>query len=221
MHPIERYFIDTKNDWYTWWRYYDQDADFFTVSHSYEDGDTIPLGPLRLRVIHTPGHAAGQISLYAPQQRFLISADAVWDGDFGVLTTRIEGSASPFMQHDSLEKLSKLDIAVIYPGHGTIITDPRNALDRCRKRLETFLKEPQRLGRDQMKKIILYTLLAKSGFPEDTFFAYLSKSHWFSEVADLYFQSRYRETYEEIMAQLLDRRLVIREQGRLMATLKA
>ncbi|MEW6573959.1 MAG: MBL fold metallo-hydrolase, partial [Bacillota bacterium] len=24
MHPIDRHFIETKNDWYTWWRYYDQ-----------------------------------------------------------------------------------------------------------------------------------------------------------------------------------------------------
>jgi glyoxylase-like metal-dependent hydrolase (beta-lactamase superfamily II) len=54
-------------------------------------GDIITLGPVELMVIHTPGHAAGQISLYALQHRFLISADAVWDGDFGVLRNHHHG----------------------------------------------------------------------------------------------------------------------------------
>jgi hypothetical protein len=67
----------------------------------------------------------------------------------------------------------------------------------------------------------LYTLLAKSGVPEEAFFDYLSKTHWFHEAVDLYFESRYRETYKEIIAELLHRKLAVREQGRLTATLKA
>lgn len=221
MHPIERSFIESKNDWYTWWHYYDQEADFFTVNRGLEDGDVISLDTFDLLVLHTPGHAAGQICLYCPQHRFLISADAVWDGDFGVLTTRIDGSISPFLHQKSLEKLAALDLSVIYPGHGSKIEDPKGAIHRCRKRLETFLKEPERLGRDQLKKIILYILLAKRGFAEDSFFEYLAGTHWYPEVVDLYFKSRYRETYEETIAQLLSRKLIIRDKGRLIATLKA
>lgn len=221
MHTIDRHFIETKNDWYTWWHYYDQEADFFTVNRSLTEGDVIKLDDLELIVLHTPGHASGQISLYCPPHRFLLSADAVWDGDFGVLTTRIEGSISPFLHQESLEKLASLDVLVVYPGHGSPINDPKGAIDRCRRRLESFLNKPERLGRDQIKKIILYTLLAKSGFQEEGFFDYLEKTHWFHEVVDLFFNGQYRAVYEDVMSELINKKLVGRENGRLVATLKA
>ncbi|MEW6182532.1 MAG: MBL fold metallo-hydrolase [Bacillota bacterium] len=221
MHPLDRYFIETKNDWCTWWRYYDQEADFFPVDRSFKDGDVIRLDEVELVVLHTPGHAAGQISLYSPEQRFLIAADVVWDGDFGVLTTRIEGGISPFLQQESLEKVAALKISTIYPGHGPRIDDPQGAIRRCRKRLESFLSNPQRLGRDQIKKIILYTLLAKSGFPEKEFFAYLEKTHWFPEVADLYFEGRYKAVYDDVMDELIKKKLIIRDGDVLAVTLKA
>ncbi|MEW6573960.1 MAG: MBL fold metallo-hydrolase, partial [Bacillota bacterium] len=221
MHPIDRHFIETKNDWYTWWRYYDQEADFFTVNRSFAEGDAIKLDDLELMVLHTPGHASGQISLYCPQHRFLLSADAAWDGDFGVLTTRIEGNISPFLHQESLDKLASLAVSVVYPGHGSPIYDPKGAIDRCRRRLESFLKEPERLGRDQIKKIVLYTLLAKSGFQEEGFFEYLKKTHWFHEVVDLFFNSQYRPVYEDVISELVNKKLVARENGRLVAMLKA
>ncbi|MDI6631041.1 MAG: MBL fold metallo-hydrolase [Bacillota bacterium] len=221
MHPIDRYFIETRNDWYTWWRYYDQEADFFTVTRSFADGDLVRLDGLELVVLHTPGHGSGQISLYCPQHKFLLAADAVWDGDFGVLTTRIEGNISPFLHQQSLEKLAALEISVIYPGHGSPLHDPKGAIDRCRRRLESFLEKPERLGRDQLKKIILYTLLAKDGFPEEGFFGYLQGTHWYHEVVDLYFGGRYRAVYEDVLEELLRKNLVRREQGRLVAALKA
>ncbi|MEW6172221.1 MAG: MBL fold metallo-hydrolase [Bacillota bacterium] len=221
MHPFDRYFVETKNDWYTWWRYYDQEADFFAVNRSFEDGDVIRLDDIELVVIHTPGHAAGQISLYSPEHRFLIAADVVWDGDFGVLTTRIEGISSPFLQQKSLDKIASLQISTIYPGHGGRIDDPKRAIHRCQKRLESFLSDPQRLGRDQIKKIILYTLLAKSGIPEGEFFAYLMKTRWFPEVVDLYFEGRYKAVYEDVIAELIKKKLIIRNQDMLVATLKA
>jgi glyoxylase-like metal-dependent hydrolase (beta-lactamase superfamily II) len=31
MHKIEKFFVDSKDDWATWWRYYDQEAEFFRV----------------------------------------------------------------------------------------------------------------------------------------------------------------------------------------------
>ncbi|MEW6448222.1 MAG: MBL fold metallo-hydrolase [Bacillota bacterium] len=221
MHLIDRNFIQTKNDWYTWWRYYDQEADFFTVNRSFTEGDVIRLDDLELVVLHTPGHASGQIALYSPQHRFLLSADAVWDGDFGVLTTRIEGNISPFLHQQSLEKLSSLDLSVIYPGHGSPIYDPKGAIDRCRRRLESFINEPERLGRDQMKKIILYTLLAKSGLQEEGFFEYLNRTHWFREAVDLFFNGQYRPVYEDVLSELISRKLVRRENGRLVALLEA
>lgn len=221
MHSIDRYFIEKKNDWYVWWRYYGQEADFFTVNRSLEDGDTVILDDLELIVIHTPGHASGMISLYSPKYRFLISSDAVWDGDFGVLTSRIEGSISPFLHQKSLEKLARLDVTTIYPGHGGIICDARRAIYRCQKRLEYFLEEPERIGRDQVKKIFIYSLMMKPGFTYEGFFDYLMMTHWYLETVDLYFRKQYRPVYQDVMEELIGKGLVSKDKDRLMSTLKA
>lgn len=221
MHSIDRYHIEKKNDWYVWWRYYDQEADFFPVSRSLEDGDVVMLDGLELVVIHTPGHASGMISLYSPEYRFLISSDTVWDGDFGVLTTRVEGSISPFLHRKSLEKLSKLSISTIYPGHGNIIYNPGEVIYQCQKRLEYFLEQPERIGRDQLKKLFIYALLMKPGYTYEGFFEYLMSTFWYLETVDLYFRKKYRSVYEDVMEELSWKKLVLRDGERLATTLKA
>lgn len=47
------------------------------VERRLEDGDEIDLGGVTLRVIFTPGHSPGSISLYCPQDGALITADAI------------------------------------------------------------------------------------------------------------------------------------------------
>jgi glyoxylase-like metal-dependent hydrolase (beta-lactamase superfamily II) len=64
LHKIGRHFIEARDDWSTWWRYYEQEAEFFRCTHSLEDGETLAVGPHEFRVIHTPGHAADGIVLY-------------------------------------------------------------------------------------------------------------------------------------------------------------
>ncbi|MFZ5643533.1 MAG: MBL fold metallo-hydrolase [Bacillota bacterium] len=221
MHSIDRYNIEKKNDWNTWWRYFDQEAEFFPVSRSLEDGDVIMLDKLELIVIHTPGHASGMISLYSPEHRFLISSDAIWNGDFGVLNTRVEGSISPFLQQKSLEKLAKLDICTIYPGHGSIIFNAGKAIYQCQKRLEYFLEQPERIGRDLLKKIFLYTLLMKPGYTYEGLFEYILSALWFLETVDFYFKKQYRSVYEDIMKELIEKKLVLRDNERLVTKLKA
>jgi hydroxyacylglutathione hydrolase len=41
------------------------------------EGDVLDLGGIEARVIHTPGHSAGSVSLWLPKEEALISADAV------------------------------------------------------------------------------------------------------------------------------------------------
>jgi len=221
MHSIDRYNIEKKNDWNTWWRYFVQEADFFPVSRSLEDGEVILLDKLELILIHTPGHASGMISLYSPEHRFLISSDTVWNGDFGVLNIRVEGSISPFLQQKSLEKLAKLDISTIYPGHGSIIYTARKAIYQCQKRLEYFLEQPERIGRDLLKKILLYTLLMKPGYTYEGLFEYIMSTFWYLETVDFYFKKQYRSVYEDVMKELIEKKLVLRDSEGLVTKLKA
>ena len=38
LHRIGKHFIDTRDDWSTWWRYYNQEARFFQCTQSLETG---------------------------------------------------------------------------------------------------------------------------------------------------------------------------------------
>lgn len=220
MHPVARHWIETRDTRHTCWDYYDQQADFFPVHRSLENGETIDPDGLGLEVLHVPGHAAGQIALYSPRHRFLISADALWQGDFGVLTPAVAGADAPLRQQESLERLAALPLAVIYPGHGGVIREPRTAIDRCRRRIERFRADPPAMARDQLKKTFLYSLLLKRGFPEADFFSYLLTTPWYPQTVDLFFEGEYKGVYDDVMLELLRKNLVTRSNRRLTAALR-
>ena len=69
------------------------------------EGDTIEIGHYRLRVIDTPGHTSGHISLFDPEQRLFIAGDHV----LGDITPNIQAwsdDEDPLADYlDSLEKV--------------------------------------------------------------------------------------------------------------------
>lgn len=213
IHRIEKRFIEERDGWETWYDFYDQEAEFFPVHMGMEEGDMVRLDDLELEVIHTPGHSRGEISLYSPEGRFLISSDAVWDGDLGVLNTIVEGLEAPLQAKASLEKIAALDVEKIYPGHGEIIEDPGEAVCKCREKLKYLTEDPVGLGNDHLKKILIFVLLMKRGYRSDRLYEYLLKSKWFPAVVDRYFQGRYRDKYNALMEGLLERNTVRIEDG--------
>lgn len=221
MHEVDRHFIEQKNDWATWWRYYQQDAAFFPTHRGLADGELIALGGLDWRVIHTPGHGMGQIALHAPDTGWLISADTVWDNDFGVLTTRIEGLDAPLRMRDSLERLARLRVSTVFPGHGPVLPDGPAAIAACQARIAAFIAEPTRMGRDQVRKIFLYTLMMRGPHTRGELWERLTRSPWFPEVAGLYFNGRQEQTFTENLEYLQDKGLVREEEGLLVCILPA
>ncbi len=79
------------------------------------EGNKIELGELTLEALHTPGHTAGSICLYGPKQHLLFSGDTIFSDGVG-RTDLPTGDAAAL--RDSIEKLLKLDVQKIYPGHG-------------------------------------------------------------------------------------------------------
>ena len=75
-----------------------------------------------IEVVHTPGHLSNHICLSLKEKKVLFSGDHV----MGWATTLIsppDGDLGSFMR--SLEKLSKRDEQIYYPGHGKPLRDPR------------------------------------------------------------------------------------------------
>ncbi|MCL7411785.1 MAG: MBL fold metallo-hydrolase [Methanosarcinaceae archaeon] len=92
----------------------------------YEGGEHIPISNTEnLEVIHTPGHTPGGICLYEPVSKSLFSGDTVFpQGSIG-RTDFIGGSSDELTK--SIEKLTQLDVNVLYPGHGIVTDDNVNA----------------------------------------------------------------------------------------------
>lgn len=220
LHKVGKYFIDTRDDWATWWRYYNQEAEFFDCTRALEDGDMISLGPHEFEVIYTPGHAADGIVLYNRRDKILISSDTLWQTDMAVMTLRVEGSRALFDMQASLQRIEKLEVQTVYPGHGPPFQDMHKAITRSKKRIETFLRHPQAIGEDVLKKLIVYTLMMKKVIPADAFFDHLMDTYWFKETIDLYFEGQYEATYEEILNSFLRRGIVKTDNGGLLTTVK-
>jgi len=82
------------------------------------NGDTIEVGEVMLRVLHTPGHTRGSISILGDDVVF--TGDTLFAGSIG--RTDLPGS-SPKEIMSSLKKLIVLsDHIKVYPGHGPVST---------------------------------------------------------------------------------------------------
>ena len=82
------------------------------------DGDMVKFGKNALKVIHTPGHSHGSISLLGDKEVF--TGDTLFAGSIG-RTDFPESSKSEMSR--SLRKLADLsNHLVVYPGHGPITT---------------------------------------------------------------------------------------------------
>jgi glyoxylase-like metal-dependent hydrolase (beta-lactamase superfamily II) len=92
--------------------------------HQILNDDTIKLGSSQLKVISTPGHSIGSMCLYDKKTESLISGDTVFsNGDFG--RTDLEGGDITELVK-SLQKLMKLKVKNIYPGHGPSVIGEGN-----------------------------------------------------------------------------------------------
>jgi len=78
------------------------------------DGDLIKVGDLGLKVLHTPGHSPGGMSLYIDNAVF--TGDTLFVG--GVGRTDLPGASWPAMLRSIQTKLLTLpDETIVYPGH--------------------------------------------------------------------------------------------------------
>ena len=89
------------------------------VSRWIDEGDTVRFGRHTLSVIHTPGHAPGNVTLTWPGHA--IVGDTLFSGSIG--RTDLEGGNLETLMASIRDKLLPLgDDTNIYPGHGQFTT---------------------------------------------------------------------------------------------------
>jgi glyoxylase-like metal-dependent hydrolase (beta-lactamase superfamily II)/8-oxo-dGTP pyrophosphatase MutT (NUDIX family) len=91
------------------------------------DGDMVECDGAQLQVLHTPGHASNHLCYLLPQTRMLFTGDHVIQGSTVVIAPP-DGSMGAYLK--SLQRLQSLDIAILAPGHGYLIGQPRQEILR-------------------------------------------------------------------------------------------
>jgi hydroxyacylglutathione hydrolase len=90
-----------------------------------EEGEYITFGDVSLKILHTPGHSGGGISLVTDQMAFV--GDTLFAGSIG--RTDFPGGDYEGLLRNVREKIFPLgDEVVIYPGHG-----PKTTVGRERR----------------------------------------------------------------------------------------
>ena len=103
-----------------------QDGTFkpdFIVEH----GQRIDLGSATLRAIHTPGHASNHLCFLLEETRMLFTGDHVMQGSTVVINPP-DGNMRAYLA--SLEALLAEDVAILAPGHGFLVGEPRREMRR-------------------------------------------------------------------------------------------
>lgn len=89
-----------------------------TIDRLVLDGDELAFGKHALRVVHTPGHSPGSISLVLDQQQpTVFSGDTLFAGSVG-RTDLWGGSFESLLRSITRRLLTLPDDAVVIPGHG-------------------------------------------------------------------------------------------------------
>lgn len=78
---------------------------------------TLTVGDHTFELLHTPGHTPGQIAVHVPQERVVFTGDTI----FSDCQTWLMGSnVTEWLT--ALDRIAKLDVDWVVPGHGEVVT---------------------------------------------------------------------------------------------------
>jgi len=100
----------------------------------FEDGQTVEVAGLALKVLHTPGHTPGHVCLVHEESREILVGDVIFNR--GVGRVDLPGGDPQALEHSIRDVLFELDgDYTLYPGHG-----PATTLDEEREENPFFGK---------------------------------------------------------------------------------
>ena len=113
------------------------------------DGDSISFRSMTWRTIHCPGHSPGLICFYWPEKKILFTGDHLLKEVTPNPILNVSENIFPLRYPSlgeylaSLEKIEKMDISLLLPGHGEEILDAngliRKVFEHHRERMDLVL----------------------------------------------------------------------------------
>jgi glyoxylase-like metal-dependent hydrolase (beta-lactamase superfamily II) len=98
-----------------------------------DDGDTIDVGDYHFKCVATPGHTMGHTCLYEPDRKILVAGDHILID----ITPNIQcwSDTDNHLKHylASLDKVHKMPIDLVLPGHRRLIDNHRARIEELKK----------------------------------------------------------------------------------------
>ncbi|QPR37028.1 MBL fold metallo-hydrolase [Delftia acidovorans] len=178
-----------------------QECPQFALTGVLQPGTSVRLSGRDWQIHAAPGHDPHSIILFEPASRTLISADALWENGFGVVFPEIEGLSAFDEVAATLDVIEGLAPLTIVPGHGGVFTGVAAALDTARRRLDGFVRAPERHALYAAKVLLKYRLLDWQRIRTTDLLAWLAATPYFGMLHAGYFS---HETAEHWARTLVD-----------------
>ena len=184
-----------------------QSAARFQHDATIAEGDLVELGGLVWHAIAVPGHDMDALAFHNSEQRILISGDALWRDGFGVIFSELLGHPDDAgglnATRQTLDKLARLPIDVVIPGHGAPFVEIEDAFDRAYRRLAAFEESSERLARHALKVMLAFALMERRQLDCKELPAFLASLSFCQSV-----NARYLGYDNEALADWLTRELI-------------
>lgn len=99
----------------------------FKPDHIVEHDQVLNVAGVTLKVIHTPGHASNQVCFLHEKQKMLFTGDHVMQGSTVVINPP-DGNMAQYL--DSLRLITEYPIDYLAPGHGFLMSNVHEIVDR-------------------------------------------------------------------------------------------
>ena len=152
-----------------------------------QPGHGILLGDTVWQIHAAPGHDPHSVVLFEPAARLLVSADALWHNGFGVVFPELEGERAFEEVGATLALIADLQPRTVIPGHGAVFTDVDAALDRARRRLDSFVRDPLKHAHYAAKVLLKFKLLELQRVPLAALRSWATHTPYFSSLHTTHF----------------------------------
>lgn len=210
---LEANFVNLGDRWFNWLEFFGQQAPGYHVNRVLVDGQLLRLGNYEFRVINTPGHSPGGLSLYCEELEMLLSGDALWDRDFGPVNLVVHGQGAIAQAGESLRRLAALNVSVCIPGHGPVIHDHSDNVNYCMGKMEKLLDDPQAVAMHIITRVLTFHIMIEGGIPQSQMSNYLREKGWLQKFNELYFHVELEELMERVLARLVSNGAIMIQAG--------
>ena len=106
-----------------------------------EDDSRIKIGDYTFVCLETPGHSPGHVCLYEPREKILFAGDHILDVTTPNIMSWSDQDNSLMCYLSGLDKIERLEVAVILPGHGPAFDNHRRRIGELKRHHKERLEE--------------------------------------------------------------------------------